>query len=88
MNTLTTNEQEIIDFEKRTGFPGRAEQLKLEEIGARYLTTPLFTLEGKNMHIEYMALGSKNGDLLVWKRISPLEKEFVIHGEFQGKKYS
>ena len=86
--TTTKKEEEIKNFEERTGLPRIASQSKLEEIGARYLETKPFNLNGKTVKVEYYALQCQNGWLYFWKRIDPSETtDFTIHGEFYGKKY-
>ena len=74
------------EFEKRTKLPGRTSQSALEGLGARYLTTMNFKLDGGKARIEYMVL-EKGGNLYLWRRTAPREEKFTIRGEFQGRKH-
>ena len=85
MEKLRDSKEYIKSFAERTNLPARASQSALERIGARYLVTMPFKLNGIETKIEYMALEKEN-KLYFWKKTSHQE-EFSIHGEFHGTKY-
>lgn len=70
-------------FEQRAGLPSVIGRSELEKIGARYLSTEPFDLDGVTTVYEQMQLANNKG-MYVWKRIAPLggtNKPFEIHLE-------
>jgi len=79
-------EDKILKFEERTNLPGRASKSKLEEVGARCLSTIPVLIQERRCKMEYM-VKEDNENTYIWKRITPLEEDFTIHEEVYGIKH-